>query len=273
MAGAFILTAITADPVRAAALEAAGVDRIGVDLEHIGKAARQGHVPGARISAHTLDDLAAVAAALRRAAPFVRINPLHPGSAAEIDRAVALGARVVMLPFFTTAHEVAAFVGLVAGRARCVALLETAAALARVRDIAAVPGLSEVMIGLNDLQLSLKLASPFEAVVSDLMEAAARRIRAAGLVLGLGGVARAGDSALPVDPELVYAQHARLGSTAAWLARSFDPPEADAAALAREVARLRARLAFWAAQPAPALEAMRMRLAERLRAMGQGAAP
>jgi hypothetical protein len=148
-----------------------------------------------------------------------------------------------------------------------------------VREIVMVRGVAEVMIGLNDLHLSLGLANPFEVVVSDLMEAAARRVREAGLGFGFGGLARIGDDALPVAPDLVYAQYQRLGADAAWLARSFfaaagaspgaSPGAGPGAALdlAAEVARLRARLAYWAAQSPAALAEMRERLALRLRAL------
>jgi hypothetical protein len=63
----------------------------------------------------------------------------------------------------------------------------------------------------------------------------------------------------------VIAQHARLGSTSAWLARSFfrcEPPEID---LAGEVARLRERLAFWTRQPPDVLAIERDRLRRHLR--------
>jgi 2-keto-3-deoxy-L-rhamnonate aldolase RhmA len=267
----FTLTAITRDPALADALDAAGVDRIGVDIERLGKAARQGHVAGARISAHDVEDLAALAPRLRRAALFIRINPIHAGSRAEVNRAIALGARVVMLPFFTTTCEVAQFVEFVAGRAACVLLLETSAALARLGDIVAVPGVEEVMVGLNDLHLSLGLAHPFEVLVSDLMELAARRVCAAGLRFGFGGLARIGDDTLPVPPDLVYAQYARLGGSTAWLARSFFA--GGALDVAAEVARLRERLAFWAAQPEEAFAAMRHQLAWRLRELRSAGTP
>ena len=44
----FILTAITSDPQVVRAASAAGVERIGIDIERLGKAARQGHIPGAQ---------------------------------------------------------------------------------------------------------------------------------------------------------------------------------------------------------------------------------
>ena len=64
----------------------------------------------------------------------------------------------------------------------------------------------------------------------------------AGLPLGIGGIGRLGDTSVPVAPDLVYAQHARLGASAALIARSFLAPGID---LAAEVRRTRERLAYW----------------------------
>lgn len=256
----FVLTAITDDPIQAARCDAAGVDRIGVDIERLHKNARQGHLPQARISAHELAALPALARVVTRAALFARLNQLHDGSGAEIAEALAGGARVLMLPYFTSAQEVRRFVRLVDGRARAVLLLETAAALVRLHEIVAVEGVDEIMVGLNDLHWSMGVASPFELVAADLMELVSTAVRAGGVRFGFGGLGRAGDESLPVPADLIFAQHARLGSGAAWLARSFFaglPPDAP---LGREIGRLRARLAHWAGQPAEALARERDRL-------------
>ncbi len=71
----FVLTAITNDPGLAARADAAGVDRVGIDIERLNKSARQGHLAHARISNHRLADLADLAPVLRRAALFARLNP------------------------------------------------------------------------------------------------------------------------------------------------------------------------------------------------------
>src|SRR5262245_52756403 len=241
---AFTLTVITRDPMLARAADAAGVDRIGVDVERLSKHQRQSHVPGARISDHELADLAALRSSVCQAALFARLNSLHARSGEEIAVAIEGGAAVLMLPYFTGADEVERFVRLVDRRARVVVLVETAAAIVRLRDILDVDGVDEVMVGLNDLRLSTGVDSPFEIVASDLMTMIAERVLARGRMFGFGGLARAGDTSLPVPSDLVIAQHARLGSTSSWLARSFfgsDPHRLD---LGGEVARLRDRIAF-----------------------------
>jgi hypothetical protein len=260
----FTLTAITCDPDVAHRAEAAGVDRIGIDVERLVKRERQGHILDARISDHQLTDLARLRPCVRLAALFARVNPLHAGSRHEVDAAISGGASVLMLPFFSRPSEVEGFVRLVDGRARVVLLLETTAAVVRLHDVLAVEGIDEVIVGLNDLRLSTAVESQFELVASDLMTSIACRVRDRGLAFGFGGLARADDDALPVPSELVLPQHARLGSTSAWLSRSFfaGDRELDFSA---EVKKLRERLAFWAAQPEQVLAAELHRLRQHLR--------
>jgi hypothetical protein len=265
----FTLTVITRDRGIARQADAAGVDRIGVDVERLAKRDRQGHIPDARISDHELTDLAALRPCVRRAALFARLNPLHAQSHDEVGAALAAGASVLMLPFFTGPSEVERFVRFVDGRARVVLLLETAAAVVRLHDILEIGGIDEVMVGLNDLRLSTGVSGHFEIVASDMMIAVAQQVLARGCAFGFGGLARVGDETLPIPSDLVIAQHARLGSTSAWLSRSFfgnDPSQFD---MEREVGRLRERIRFWTSQPPDVLRAERDRLRRHLRPLAE----
>jgi hypothetical protein len=256
----FLLTAITADPELVKAADAAGVDRIGIDIERIGKLARQGHLTGSRFAAHRLDDLSVVAANVRHAAVFARLNPLHEDSPREIERALQLKAQFLMLPYFAQPSEVASFVQMVGARAEVIPLVETAAAAERISEIASIPGVREIMVGLNDLHLSLALANPFEIVVSGRMQTMAQCVQAAGMRFGFGGLARVNDTSLPIAPDLIIAQYPRLGASSAWLSRSFfrgiGPSQ-----VAPEVQALRERLRYWAGQPHSTLSREHARLA------------
>lgn len=265
MAGEFILTAITADAQLVRAADQAGVDRIGIDIERIGKLARQGHLAHPRFAAHQLDDLATVASNVRHAAVFARLNPLHAGSPEEVERALEFDAQFLMLPFFTQSAEVASFVEIVDGRAEVIPLVETAAAVECLLEIVTIRGLREIMVGLNDLQLSLALENPFQIVVSDRMQAIAANIRGAGLRFGFGGLARVDDTTLPVAPDLVIAQYPRLGASAAWLSRSFFRG-IGAQQIAPAVQALRERLRYWDEQPPSALSMQRGLLADAIEA-------
>lgn len=240
----FRLTLLTNDPGLAREADRAGVTRIGIDFESLGKAERQaGH--DTRLSQHCWKDLEAICANLDRANAFVRINPLHEGTKGEIETALSIGARVVMLPYFSTAEQVRRFVDLVAGRARTIALVETMASLFRLREILERSAIDEIMIGLNDLRLEAKL-SPFEILTSPILDSVAAEVRRAGRPISIGGVARLGDASLPFGSELVLAQYARLGSSGSWLSRSFFknyPPELP---LAVAVAEIQACMMHWA---------------------------
>jgi citrate lyase beta subunit len=262
-ADAFVLTLWTADVALAREADAAGVDRIGIDLERLGKAERQ-HGLGTWISPHAEDDLDRIGAVLDGAALFARVNPLHGGSRSEVDRVLTRGVRVVMLPMVADAREAATFVDLVAGRARVVLLVECAEALRHLDDLVAVAGVDEVHIGLNDLALSLGLTSRWLALAGDLATAAGERVRAAGLRFGLGGIGRVDQGGLPVPADLVYAQYARTGATAALLSRSF--AAADGIDLGDEVARARSRLEWWRERPAAELAAAHDELGRHARA-------
>ena len=242
------------------------MDRIGLDLERRGKAERQRGLK-TWISPHRRADLGAVGAALRHAELFARTDPLHPGTADEVDALVAAGATVLMLPMFTSAGEVARFVAAVDGRATVVLLLETAQAAARAGEIAAVDGVDEVHVGLNDLTLSLGLPNRFTTLASPLLADVADAVHAAGCPLGVGGLACPDERGLPIPSDLVYASLARLGATGALLARSF-LRGATAADLPSCVRQVRERMDDWRCRGDDELAEAREALRRRALALG-----
>lgn len=215
---------ITRDPAVARIAEEAGVDRIWVDLEYIGKAARQGGMDTVQ-SHHTIDDIRVIRGAISRAELLVRVNPIHEATAAygdsrsEIEAAIAAGADRLMLPFFKTAAEVRTFLEIINGRVRNVLLLETPEAVACLDEILALPGIDEIHIGLNDLSLGYGMPFMFELLADGTVERLCLRFREAGIPYGFGGIASLGHGLLPA--ERVIREHYRLGSTRAILSRSF----------------------------------------------------
>src|SRR5207245_6902138 len=149
----FTLMLMTRDGGVARAAVRAGVDRIFLDLEIAGKAERQ-RGRNTIISGHTLADLERVRAAVPGAEVLARVNPPNAATRHEVDAVVRAGADVVMLPYFQSSQEVAAFVSAVAGRARTCLLRETAAAAVRVDRIAADAGVDGMQVGLADLPAS-----------------------------------------------------------------------------------------------------------------------
>ena len=261
----FVLTLWTNRVELAACADAAGVQRIGVDLDRLGKADRQGgrHT---WISPHTIADLDALRPALHHARLFARVNPLHAGSATEVAAVLAAGVEVLMLPMVATPADAATFTRLVDGRALIVLLIECREAVERLTELVAVDGVGEVHIGLNDLAISLGLPNRWMVLAGDLVADAAACVRAAGLRFGLGGIGRVGDDTLPIPPDLIYAECARTGATAALLARSFlNTPLSN---LAHEITRAHERLDYWRARDADALAAAHAELGRLAAGLG-----
>lgn len=148
-------------------------------------------------------------------------------------------------------------------RARVVPLVERLDAVDLVGMLAGV-GVEEIHVGLNDLSIDRGLSNRLSVLVSPVMDRIAQTARAAGLRVGLGGLGRAGDEALPVPSDLVYAQHTRLGASGALIARSFFSYPMSEAEFAEEIRRLRARLEEWAKASPQALEAANTELKRRV---------
>ncbi len=265
----FKLTLLTRDPVWALAADAAGVDRIGVDIERLGKARRQAGIPDARISDHHLHDLAPIARCLRGARAFARLNPPHEGTAHEIETALNHGARSLMLPQFRRAEEARAFVERVRGRAEVLLLLETAEALEELQDILGLPGVDELMVGLNDLSHALGMAHPMQLAASPVLAEIAAQARQQQVAFGFGGLSSPEFSGeeLPAPPDLLLARYAELGAHSAWLSRTL-LHHLTPATLGPSLERLRARLRHWFSRDAEALalahEALRHSVEEHL---------
>jgi hypothetical protein len=254
------LIQITNDPAFARRCDALGGFRLFVDLERLGKAERQAG-RNTFISEHQLADVGRIKQELRQAKLMVRVNPLHAGTAAELDAVFAQGPDLVMLPMFTGAAQLAEFSRLVAGRAPIVPLLETAPALASLDDWIATPGLAEVYVGLNDLHLSMGLRFMFEPLAAGHVDRVAQAARRQGLRFGFGGIARLDEGLLP--GRAVLAEHLRLGSSSVILSRTFHRDDPDAV-FEEQVAGLRQAERELAARSEVQVEDDRRRTAARI---------
>lgn len=144
---------ITNDPTVAKIAADAGVDRIFIDMEVLGKAERQGGMDTVQ-SHHVPEDIAKVRAAIGDQAEIMaRVNPLNPNSQTEIDDAIANGADVIMLPMWRTADDLRQLVRMVNGRAKVMPLLETDTAADNLPEALAILDIDQMHIGLNDLHL------------------------------------------------------------------------------------------------------------------------
>ena len=228
---------ITNKPVTAQIAQTAGVDRIWIDMEYIGKDVRQGGMDTVQ-NHHTIEDIKNIRPYVTKSELLVRVNPIHKAAAdycdskQEINEVIAAGADVIMLPMFKTAKEVSDFVEYVGGRAKVQLLVETAEAVKNIDEILKIRGIDEIHIGLNDLHLAYNKDFMFELICDNTVSSLCKKFKNAGIKYGFGGIARVGYGMLPA--EYIIAEHYRLGSTAAILSRGFcdanlvkDPTEVE----------------------------------------------
>lgn len=215
---------ITNKPVVAEIAEQAGVDWIFLDMEFIGKDARQGGLDTVQ-NHHSVKDVENIKAAVKKAKVLVRVNPIHealldyPSSKDEIDATIKAGADIVMLPFFKTVEEVKQFISYVDGRAKALLLMETVEAANLVDEILDIPGIDMIHLGLNDMHLELGMKFMFELLANGTVEKLGNKIKAKGVPFGFGGIATLDGGALPGS--MVLKEHVRLGSSMVIVSRSF----------------------------------------------------
>lgn len=215
---------ITNKPAVAEIAEQAGVDWIFLDMEFIGKDARQGGLDTVQ-NHHTVEDVRNIRKAVAKSNVLVRVNPIHdalpdyPSSKDEIDAVINAGADIVMLPFYKTVKEVRQFIQYVGGRAKTCLLLETAEAAILIDETLKVPGIDMIHLGLNDLHLELGMKFMFQLLSDGVVEQLGKKIKAAGIPFGFGGIARLDSGMLPGAD--VLKEHVRLGSSMVIVSRSF----------------------------------------------------
>ena len=124
---AFRLTLVTSDPILAAAADRSDVDYVGVDLDVIGKAARQSD-KDSRLSDHKPEDLAIIGASVTKAKLFGAGKPDQSADSVRDRECAAPGRPGDHAAVLRTVEEVAEFVRMVANRAQISILLETASA-------------------------------------------------------------------------------------------------------------------------------------------------
>lgn len=194
------------------------VDRIFIDLETIGKEKRQGHIDSVK-SQHSISDVSKIKNAISKAQLLVRVNPFYTGTKNEVDAVIERGADIIMLPMYKTLEQVGKFIDFVGGRAKVLLLCETNEAVSLVSEAAAIEGVDEMFIGLNDLHLARKMKFMFELLADGTVDELCGKMSENSIPYGFGGIAQLNVGMLPA--QYVIAEHYRLGSSMAILSRSF----------------------------------------------------
>ncbi len=209
---------ITNNPKIALIAEKAGVDRIWIDLEKLGKEERQKGMNTVK-SNHSISDVSLIKPLLTKSKLQVRVNPWNPNSEAEINQVIDSGAEYIMLPMWKSCEEVNNFIKTVNYRCKTILLLETREAVEILDDVLKIDGIDEIHIGLNDLHLSYHNKFMFEPFANGIVENICNKIKGAEIQYGIGGVSHLGDGTIPA--EMILKEHFRLGSTRVILSRGF----------------------------------------------------
>lgn len=215
---------ITNRPEVARIAECAGVDRIFVDMEYIGKGLRQGGMDTVQ-NHHTINDICKIRKSVSNAKVLVRINPIHEvlpdyfNTEDEVNAAIDAGADILMLPMYKTIADVERFVKAVSGRATTLLLAETPDAAQIMPEVVKMKDVDEIHLGLNDMHLAMGMKFMFELLADGIVDRLCNIIRAVGKRYGFGGIARLGHGTLPA--EKIIMEHYRVGSSMAILSRSF----------------------------------------------------
>lgn len=205
-------------PSKAFIYEQAGIERIMVDLEVLGKAERQRGYNSVK-SNHSFDDIKLIRQKLTKSSLMVRINPWNPNSPQEIDKVIDLGADIIMLPMFKKFEEVDEFIAKINGRAKTNLLLETPEAFFKTEEFLRKGGFDELFVGLNDLSLGMSLNFMFELLADGLVDHVANLCSRYSTPFGFGGIGtlQSGE----ISGLSVIQQHARLGSSLVILSQTF----------------------------------------------------
>lgn len=215
---------ITNRPEIAQIAEDAGIDWIFVDMEFIGKDARQGGLDTVQ-NHHTVEDVKKIKSALHKAKVLVRVNPIHdalpdyPSSEEEISAVIEAGADIVMLPYFKRKKEVERFISCVSRRAKTCLLLETPEAAEILDEIIEIPGIDMIHIGLNDMHLALGMKFMFELLANGSVDAWTQTIKKKNIKFGFGGLASLDGGLIP--GRMILKEHYRLGSEMVIVSRAF----------------------------------------------------
>jgi len=262
-----VLSFITNDTAMAAAGESAGIERVLIDLERLGKAERQ---CGRRLflSDHRLGDVRRMKQALGTADIMVRLDPLHAGSRWQIDQVIRDGAAIVMLPWFHRLEQAQEFIDLVEGRAAVALLVETPEAVAVLRSLCKLPGVAEIHVGLNDLSLALNRPFLFDVIADGTMDRICAILRGSGVSFGFGGIGSLSRNDLPIHPEWVLAEQVLQGATRGWLSRTFR--EVPNSRLFQEVQVLHSAIEFWKLAGPRQQAAIKARLRREIRSVSSG---
>jgi len=248
---------LVAPPKRVQLAAGASVDAVMFDLERRGKAARQRGFD-TQVNRH---GFATVRAGVARAlVPVcVRINALGVRTAFELDQALDLGARSIMLPMARSAAEVEQFLKLLNRRAEAIVQVETPSLMSAPHDLVGLEW-DQLYVGLNDLMVARGDGFLWQPLLDGSLERLCTALHPRRV--GFGGLTVIGAGA-PLPTITLMAEMLRLQASVTVLRRSFvrDVAGRD---VVQEIGRIRTEFVRLS-RDAAAREALCAELQSRLR--------
>lgn len=210
----FEIFAFYSNPTNLVELVSHGVDGIIVDWERKGKSNRQS-LYNTQVNEHTVQDLSFVA----KQEPsnlICRVNGPEYWSADEINKAIDLGAKEILVPMVTNLSQAEFVVETVAGRAKIGLMLETNEALS-IADQLDKLDIHRFFVGLNDLSIQRKNRNLFvplvDGTIDELRSKITKRFGIAGLTHPAAGE--------PIPCSLVIKQMKKFNASFGFLRRAF----------------------------------------------------
>lgn len=241
----------TINPALATAAVAAGVDWIGPDLEFTGKQARQAGTESL-ISGHSRESIIGMRDIVGEKRLFARCNDPGDDLAAEIEFLIDQGLKSLMVPMVRRVSEAEKILAQINGRTQVVMMVEHKDILDNVEALAALPGITTLFVGTNDLAISMGHRTRFGPIADGWIErlsGVAKKHRLGFAFLGFARLTNA--QGFAVSPDLVLAEYVRHCVRWGLFARSFAAtPESFGEALNRT----RQRLLWWQTQSQATLD-------------------
>lgn len=205
----------TTDLILARKAENAGVDSIIVDLENKGKEERQ---KGFDLETNNdkFEDILKLSLSLKIAIT-VRVNAIENNNIHEIERALDMGAKIIMLPMARTINDVEKFLRIVNRRAQTIIQIETPELAQESKDLRKLEW-DFAYIGLNDLMVAKGGHSIWEAIIDGTAESICMNLE--GKQYGFGGVTILGGG-YPIVNTLILHEVIRLGGSISIMRRTL----------------------------------------------------
>lgn len=250
----------TTDLQQAKGAETASLDSVIVDWETKGKAARQGGYD-VEINNDSPEDVSKLAGHLKIPVT-VRVNCPGNYTATEIEMALDLGAKILMLPMAKNCWEVQSFLKRVRGRAQTLIQIETPELESEIQDFETL-GWDYTYIGLNDFMIAKGGRSIWEYVLDGTVERIFQALR--GRVYGFAGVTILGGG-YPIRFTHILHELTRLGCGLSFMRRTFKKECLDRD-MAKEVRAIRVAFEASRCRGPEAIAADHNRFLEAIREM------